>query len=530
MPPSDAAIPSNLDVRKVLLFCLPALVVGLVFRVVMMVQWPFAFVISDTHEFFGSTLNPLDVPSRTFLPKLLYRAPLLFHAPVLPWAAFIQHVAGLGAVVVTGFLTRLWLQRWRWWIVPITLLMAIHPTLLWYEHMCLPDSIFVALILLSSLCGGLYFRRPSAPLLAALIASLWLTAGARQEGFLLLPFAFLLVISRHRLELHAQARRIATVAALILAGVVTNQTSQGGLMLLTSTIQMAPDELWFSKPLSPVIAELRDQFKTDWSAYPANHNASRKIIAARIGEFLAASSGSKTRIPDAVVARTCKVVAVEIAVRNIWRLPGLAFHKFLATHTEPASPDFGPAWLHRKHLSIFFGKPGEPPPKDHRLLSAYYGRTFESAEQAASELPKMYPVMEPDWMSKFQEGFVGAENFLRFPDRQLGNQILPGMRLLYLIGFAGLLLTALQRRPWLGYEQLWLLFLLFEAFAAFMTSSLRSRYRLPYEAWWFIGVFCFAETVGLTAQAAWKASREGNLAGFLTSWREPAPEGDSLIP
>lgn len=475
-----------------------------------MAHMPFAFFISDTSEFMTAPEDVLKMSARTPVGKILYALPGLFHQPLLPWAAFIQHLAGLGMVIAAGCLCRLWLTCWRWWIVPLTLLVAIHPTLLWYEHMCLPDSLYVVLVLASAAIGGSYYRNPTRRTLLWLAVVLTITAATRQEGFLMLPFGLVLVGCRHRHELRAHLGRVAVMGAVLLVALATSKTTQGGQMLLTSTIHLAPDNLWFTPAFSPVARELRDLFQPDWPAYPARHNPSRKIIIARVKQFIVETKDAKAAESDSRNNKLCKRVAMEIALRNWWRLPGIAYHKFLATLLEPPAPSFGSDWAHDKHVSVFFGKSDEPPQKDAKHMRAYLGREFATREEAEAELPKMYRVMNPDLLSSFQQRFVAAEFGWKFPDRVIGSQVVPGLPVVYLLGFAGLLIAALRSRTWLSYRQLWVLCVLLAAFAIFTTTSLRSRYRLVYEPWFFLGLCCLLDAAVALVRSGWAAWRDGD--------------------
>jgi|GEM_PF-951546 len=566
--------------KEILRYCLPALIAAIVLRTVIMVYMPYAFTISDTREFVGTSIsltssgfNPFKETSRTFLAKLLYAVPVFVNQPILPWVAFIQHLIGLAGVVAAGVLCRLWLTRWRWWIIPLTLIVAVHPTLLWYEHMSLPDGPFISFVLLSSAFGGLYYRRPSGKRLAALAISLILTASARQEGFLFLGFGVLLVVSRQRQELWAglqalrsgkgmrlvwrdlgmAGRHLAVILAIFLFAYSSSKTTQGGQMLLTSTIHMAPDRLWFTPDFSEIAVQLRDRFQSRWPAYPGQHNKSRKIITGAVGDYLAAKAGDPSKangILDRDNNRLCKRVGLEIALRNWWKLPGMAFNKFRATHLEPPSPDFGDAWAHTKHSQVFFGKSDDKKlPKDFKYQKVYYGREFKTRDEALAAFKEMYRVDRLTWLLKFQRAFVNTELGWKTPDllvpfkndatddpslgvsdedsaelkvpisgkknfndvefRKKG-QILPGVSMIYLFGFVGLLIALTRSREWFSYRQLWIFFLLFEAFAVFATGSLRSRYRLIYEPWWFLGLFCILDAAVAFLRGGWKVWRDGD--------------------
>lgn len=514
--PADIATRASFNLREVLRFCLPALIVGAILRLVLTYEMPLAFYISDTHEFIGPAKrmivkheNPFQTSSRTFLGKVVCAIPLLFKQPGLAWIAAIQHLIGLGAVFAAGVLCRLWMTRWRVWIIPLTLIIAVHPTILWYEHMALPDSTFIAMVLFVAATGGLYYQNPSRLRLGVFAFFLFLAAGSRQEGFLFLPFGLALVLLRHWGELRAVRWRIALICVILAAAMLGSRTTQGGQMLLTSTVHMAPDKLWFTKDFSEAAVELREHFKPLWPVYPNEHNKSRKIIVARVNKYLLEQKG----IPETEISKwnnkICKRVAMEIALRNWWRLPPMVFHKFLATHREPPSPDFGESWLHDKQLRIMFGGHVDEDelPKDSKYMALYFGRDFKSREEFAAMLEKMYPVGNPDLLSKFQHGFVRWTVGCALPDRVIQGQPVFGLSFLYILGYVGLLSAAAKGKPLGGYRWLWILTLSGEAFMIFLTGSLRSRYRLIYEPWWFLGVFCLLDTALLLIGNTWKAKR-----------------------
>jgi hypothetical protein len=504
---------SDLRLRTVLRFCVPALLLAVVLRAIVMFHMPYAFFISDTREFLRPAIamvkdgeNPFKEKSRTFLARILYAIPVIFDQPLLRWIPVFQHLLGLAMVVAVGILCALWINNWRIWIIPLTTIIAVHPTILWYEHMALPDSTLVVMVLLVSATGGLYYLSPTRLRLAAFAIALILAAGARQEGFLFIPFGVMLVALRHLRELKVAHWRLASIVAVCVLAYLGSRTTQGGQMLLTSTIHMAPDKLWLSSSFSEAIKELRDEFKPRWPAFPDQHNKSRKIITHRINEVLAAQNpGAK---PDnAMNNRICTRIGSEIAVRNWYSLPAMAFNKFLATHREPPSPDFGPEWLHHKHLSILFGKPGEDLPKDNQYIKAYFGTDYKTRDECAAGLVANYRVMNPDLLSIFQHAFVRAAIGWALPARTVGIQTVPGLPLIYALGFVGLLLAAVSGNKAGLYRCLWILILAGVAFATFTTASLRSRYRLLYEPWWVIGLFCLLDSAVLFATNLVKATR-----------------------
>ncbi len=488
--PIDA--PALPRAREVFLYTLPALLVGLALRVVLCASMPLAFFSPDTNEFL---IDRLFGGSRTFLPKLIYGLPLSLDLPFLKFVAIFQHAVGLLGVFAGGWLCVLWLRAWRWWIIPFTLLLAVHPALLWYEHFALPDSTFIVTMLVACVAAGFFYRRKDTRSLVLFFLSLVVVAGARQEGFIFLFFGLALVVRVYWGNWARFKVIVPIVAVLAIVGAKLTKTNQGGYMLVTSLIQWAPDELRTEPAISPRVAGLRERFRTQWPAYPEDHNDSRKIIVGETDAYLTEKLGGEKKVRDLSDA-LCKRIAVEIALRNLWRLPGLAFNKFRAMHLEPLSPDFGSAWAHDKHLLILFGKPDGKLPKENKLMKVYLGQEFASRAELESALPNIYRVLPNDWLSRFHDRFFAIEySPTLLPGRDVGRQFLPGLPLLYFLAAAGFAIVFLRAGRSISDQQLWILTLLFQAFVVFLTGSIRSRYRLSFEPWLLLGAFCLLDFV-----------------------------------
>lgn len=477
--------------REIALFCLPALLLGLALRIALCRDMPLAFISPDTNEFLGSRILG---GSRTFLPELLYRLPGKLHWPMLPAIAVFQHLLGLVLVFASGVLAAQWLREWRLWIIPLTCLIAVQPTLLWYEHFALPDSTFTLATVLACLAGGKFYRERNLRSGALLATALVVVAGARQEGFAFGLFGVALV-ARVYWGNWRRFRVVVPLALVLAVGVAkVTRTSQGGFMLLTSLIHWAPDKLWTEPDFSARVVALRDRFQPQWPAYPDKHNPSRKIILQEVEEYLLTERHTDPKQLDRNIDTLCKRLAIEIAARNFWRLPGLAFSKFRAMHLEEPAPGFGAGWAHEKHLLMFFGKPGGKLPKEHELMQFYLGRKFDSRAELEQELPRLYRILPGDWLTAFQKRFYKIEYAgAILPEVRIEPQTLPALPLLYLFSFAGVALVFVREGRALSDKQLWLLMLLLQAFAVCLTGSLRSRYRLSFEPWFLLGAFCFCD-------------------------------------
>jgi hypothetical protein len=506
---------SETENRQWLLLCLPGLLIAILLRGLFWTHSPSAYFISDTRNFIDAAVQfadqfRLDLRSRTFLSPILYSIPYALHLPLMPSIALGQHILGALSILIVGSLARLWFQRWKLWIVPLTIIVAVHPTLLWYEHTALPESLYVFFVLLNALLATFYFRKPSLWRLVVVLASVFLTAGSRQEGFLFCLLPLLLIVRMHWGEWIVMAQRVGCVLLFIFLTSSASSTSQGGQMLLTSVIQFAPDKLWSEPDFSPTATKLRDQFKPKWPLYPAEHNGSRKIIVAAVSDYLIQHKGLSSSQAGNKNNSLCKKVAIEIAARNFWRLPWMAFMKFLATHREAPSPSFGASWVHDDHYyTLIGGGRGPARSKDWKYAQFYLGRSynFDELEILREDVKKTYPVFEPDWLAGWQKFFLSVQFAAKLPDRVIQGQLLPGLPFLYPLALVGLIWLAYLRRPQLNEVQLWLLMIFFLSFIVFSTSSLRSRYRLVFEPWWFIGFFALLDSLVASVRSSLSTSK-----------------------
>src|SRR5438876_545094 len=110
---------------EVMWLCLPALVAGLVLRLMLSCQMPYGYIQVDTPEFLTTSLKfvtehrfELD-PKKTFLAPLFFTAPFALKLPALKAIPIAQHTLGMGLILMVGVLCRLWFIRWKWFIVPL---------------------------------------------------------------------------------------------------------------------------------------------------------------------------------------------------------------------------------------------------------------------------------------------------------------------------------------------------------------------------------------------------------------------------
>jgi hypothetical protein len=163
---------------------------------------------------------------KTFLVPILFAVPFALPIPTLVSIPFLQHLTGLGLILLIGALCRLWLANWKVFIIPLTVLAAINPFYLWYERTLMAETAFIFCTVLVAVAGTLYAKKPTVGRLVFLCGTLVLEAGARPEGKLLFGFAIFLLVLIHWGDLRNAWRRLAAVALIGLFSHLATKTEQ----------------------------------------------------------------------------------------------------------------------------------------------------------------------------------------------------------------------------------------------------------------------------------------------------------------
>jgi hypothetical protein len=135
-------------VRDALLWAVPAILFGAVLRGLLLHYLPYAYWGSDSRSYYGFTEQFLDTGKISLYDKRRYLyligllpVTLLPGAP-LKWLAWLQHGMGLATLVPLAYCVRKAFVGWKVWIIPVTVLYAGLPILLWYEHELLAECVF----------------------------------------------------------------------------------------------------------------------------------------------------------------------------------------------------------------------------------------------------------------------------------------------------------------------------------------------------------------------------------------------------
>ncbi len=140
-------------VRDALLWAIPALLLGAFLRALLLSYMPYAYWGADSRSYFSFAHRllaegqiSLDEKRRYLYPILLLPVTALPGAP-LRWLAWLQHGLGLATLLPLAYVVRKNFALWRLWIVPVTLIYASLPIVIWYEHELLGENVFYASVI-----------------------------------------------------------------------------------------------------------------------------------------------------------------------------------------------------------------------------------------------------------------------------------------------------------------------------------------------------------------------------------------------
>ena len=259
-------MPESFTLKRCLLFCAPALLLGLWLRAQALIATPEAMLTADTNSYWDSVARlwndgKFDIPEKR---RWLYPL-LLMAAPALPGntpqaVALAQHALGLLAIIGVGWIAGQ-LTRWRMFVVPMaTLLFAASPRGLAYEHQIIADSTMTNAFILAA-AVALPLRGISQSRLAWTLALCAIVIALKPHGKplalpILVAAACFSGVPRHW---HWGNWLLAIACVALLAS--SGSSRQGGWLLLSSTLPLVRETgepfPQYRTALAPVIAEAR---------------------------------------------------------------------------------------------------------------------------------------------------------------------------------------------------------------------------------------------------------------------------------
>jgi hypothetical protein len=505
--------------HQFLWFCVPGIAVGLIVRVWLTVAMPSGYYHPDTHDFM-TTVYYLEVHHHftvhgktTFFTPVLYTIPFLLHLPALWLIPLGQHLRGLLLILMIGALARLWFSFWRWLIIPLMVLAALQPAMLFWEHALMSESGFVFCAVALALAGTCFALWPSWWTFGGVLTAMFFVAAARPEGNLLLATGVLWPAFVEWRRWRQAATKSAAAVALMLVMLSITKTSHSGLLLYASLVHLTPDNPRTAPGLGSYIRPLRDQTRADRAEKVTNYDVVRtaKSISAVLIAYAQAHPDALTGLQpvrrgprpeeDASDPATeaeldlrtgtnmstlCRRLAMECALAHPWQLPRLAIAKFLAPINEDSGGVFTERTFHTKQAQSLIGKPKISAALGPGLI----GSPLDSPLQAQAFVTAHYRLGRVAWFNTLEAGWQKAVDYLHLPPSAYSpTYSLPGLPLYYLGALAGALLALFRPAQLRPFQWAFLPVLGGLWFLVVLTAAVIPRHRFVLEPFWLLYFF-----------------------------------------
>jgi hypothetical protein len=501
--------------RQLLLWCLPALVAGVIARGWVLYHFPYGYVHPDSADFLITAEKLLDRHhivlhgKKAFLAPFLFALPLLFRLPSLLFVPWAQHLFGLGLTLMVGELVRLWTTRWKLWIIPATTLATLNPALLWYEHTLISEFQYLWCLTALLLAGTACARWPSRWTFALLLGALLLTAGARPEGKLYVCFCLLLVLLIHW---GAWKKRLlyGAIALIFCTGTwLSSRNTQAGILLYATVLPLAPDVPGSAPGFATWIDPLRKERIAAGTLVPDNLPSVEKKISTISRRYLQSIGDRRTPYN-----RFCQRLAVEAALHRPFLLPVIALNKALLASHYPVSGDFGPIWMQDKQVESCTYKdwmvrlmprlagprlardPAAAAALQNEKLAAKNTELFARLKQADTAFVQQEyaPLPSPDAFTILQRAWTAVTTGARVCEQHYPSRTVPGIPIFFILAATGMVASICRPGPLRRLHLAWLPSLGFVFTIVMLTAPVLARYRFVFEPFCLLYIFVLLDS------------------------------------
>ncbi len=485
-------------VREVIMWCLPALIVGFLLRTALLVALPYGYCTVDTPDFLGTPYKLIYKHQfrihgkKTFLQPIVYSVPFFIGVPALIAIPVFQHLCGLVMILLIGGVCRFWFTHWKWFIVPLTLVAAVNPSLLWYEHTLMAEALYVFCMVLLVFAASVFALRRSWHAFAFLCVALFLTAGSRPEGKLMFIFGIALVAVVLWKERTIFVKAVPMVIALAIGTHFITRTDQAGLLLYTSVAYLTPAHVKYAPGFENYVAPLQKRLLDEWQKFPYFAKVKeRKEIGTMVNSYLESHPEFGTPHHDQDVNDFCRKLAKETCLRALPKLPMLAFYKFRNSSADASSSGFAQNTLTDRQMDAFTG--------DMRLTSALAkrltGRELKTREEVEQWVRDHYVASGVEWFDRLHHYWHLATLSPRLHDWKHHGARLSGVSFFYLLAFAGILFSLFRRGALQWVYILWGLNVLGLFFVIMLTANVKPRFRFVFEPFWYLYILLLIDTI-----------------------------------
>ena len=221
-------------------------------------------------------------------------------------------------------------------------------------------------------------------------------------------------------------------------------------MLYASVIQLSPAHL----TLVPGVAEAMQPFQAraiqQWEKHTFRYTRLRHDMYNAMVDSLTAQGLPPGKARQQINGIFEKA-GIEIAVRNFWRMPELAFEKFLIGHHEPPALGFSKFAISGQLRALYVVNGGKHAREFSQLL---WGVPLANMDEARPFLEANYEVSAGEKLTKFLDRFVAAEAYSIIP-MEIPGTPLRGIPLLYVCALIGAICLIIRERPIGGVKLLW---------------------------------------------------------------------------
>ena len=531
-PPRTREWLADRRLHEFLWFCVPGVLVGFFLRAWLTVAMPYGYYHPDTHDFV-TTIYSLRAHHHfaihgkvTFLTPVLYVLAFFPSLPALNVIPLAQHARGLLLVLMAGGLARLWFARWRWWIVPLTVLVAMQPAMLFWEHALMSESGFVFCAVLLALAGTCFVRWPGRLTYGLLLGAMACVAAARPEGNLWQGAGILLAALVYRTRWRQEWLKIAGPFVVALGMLSITKTSHSGLLLYSSLVHLTPDDPHTIPGFGPYILPLRDQMiarRNEWVsddvvkaskrigaillAYAKDHPHTSLGLAIPVSRF-------KRRLPEPDLeaelkygnnlSNICRRLAIESAWNRPLALPGYAWRKFRAPIRDDPGGVFEDYAFHQKQAFSLGGNPEI----SRELGRALVGSPLDTPEQVRAFVDQHYDLGRVEWFNRLEDRWQDVVDAVHLPDtRYSASYTLPGLPIYHLLGMLGAAAALFRPGGARRFHRGFVPVMIGAWFAVMLTAAVIPRHRFVWEPFWLLYGFFFLDSVAAGIAACFRRER-----------------------
>jgi hypothetical protein len=486
--------------RELLLWCLPALVVGTVARGYILFHFPYGYVHPDSADFLITADQLLRRHhfvlhgKKAFLAPVLFALPLLERIPsllVIPWA---QHLFGLIFTLMIGELVRLWTTLWKVWIIPATLMATLNPAMLWYEHTLISEFQYLWCVTALLLAGTACALWPGRWRFALLLGALLLTAGSRPEGKLYVLFCLLLVLL---IRWGGWKTRVMYGGIALLFCMLTwlsSHNTQAGVLLYSTVLPLAPDVPKSAPGFAPWIDPLRKE-RLSWGPLVPDQltTAEKKITPLVLGYLKSVDDRHTT------YGQFCQRLAIEAALNRPLLLPAIALNKFLVATAYPPSGDFGVEWMQTKQLESCIYKDWMV-----RLMPRLVGPALTRQADVAGGLKQAVisyvqreyvPLREGNPFELLRNAWTCMTTGARIGEQHYGARTVPGLPAFFILSATGMIASVCRPGALRRLHVAWISTLGFVFMVVMLTGVMNSRYRFVFEPFCLLYIFVLLDFI-----------------------------------